>query len=138
MPLAATEIRDKLSLEFADAKSHRSTDPLCDKRGCIELNCSNQLSSGPRERLLRLLRCGTLAISSYTECSTPSWSVYMRTWVLQLPFSLHFPPDANVRVRVIHHQQRSRPRHRLKQLPHQRALLWPRVGKKQANVGDGA
>ena len=40
-----------------------------------------------------------------------SWSVHMRTWALQRPLALHFPTDADVRVRVIHHQQRSRPRH---------------------------
>jgi hypothetical protein len=30
MPLAATEIRDKLSLDFTDTKSHRRTYPLWD------------------------------------------------------------------------------------------------------------
>ena len=33
MPLAATDIRDKLSLGFADAKSHCGTDPLRDSAG---------------------------------------------------------------------------------------------------------
>src|SRR2546427_3010533 len=33
--------------------------------------------------------------------SAPSLSVHMRTWILQLSLSLHFPPDADVRVRVI-------------------------------------
>ena len=46
--------------------------------------------------------------------AAPSWSVHMHTWVLQRPLALHFPPDADVRVRVIHDQQRSHPRHRLK------------------------
>src|SRR5205823_3804270 len=69
--------------------------------------------------------------------AAPSWSAPLRTPVLQLPLSLHFPKDADVRIRVIHHQNRSLPRHHLKQLPHQRALLRPRIGKKHANVGDG-
>jgi hypothetical protein len=39
----------------------------------------------------------------------PSWSVHMHTWVLQRPLALHFPKDANVRVRVIHDQNCSLP-----------------------------
>src|SRR6266702_3272924 len=49
---------------------------------------------------------------------------------------LHFPKYADVLVRVIHHQHRSLHRNRIKQLLHQLLLLWPWIGKKQANLGD--
>ena len=49
---------DKLSLGFTGSNPRHITDPFRDERGCIELNCPNQLSSvpvdfpsGPRERL---------------------------------------------------------------------------------------
>src|SRR5262249_3315838 len=49
---------------------------------------------------------------------------------LQLPLSLHFPKAGDVRISVIHHKNRSRHCHRIKQLLHQLLLVWPRIGKK--------
>src|ERR1043166_1580643 len=114
---------DKLSLGFTGSKRRHVTYPLRDKRGCIALNCLHQLScvpvdfpSGPREKVSQGQYAHAKPMASplaqergsggadhapsvlIQHASTPSWSVSMHTWVLQLPLSRHFPPDANVRV----------------------------------------
>ena len=153
---------EKIRLAVQCCHDRPKTYPLRDKRGCIELHCPNQLSSvpvdfpsGPREKLSQGKYARAKPVTSplaqgrgsggaehapsvlIKHDSTPSWSVYMRTWVLQLPSPplsarRECPCPCDTPPAAPH------PRHRLKQLPHQRALLRPRVGKKQANVGDGA
>src|SRR5215831_429136 len=91
------------------------------------LGAEHRHAGSYRDRLIIMLHHST----------EPSLSVHMRTRVLHLHLSLHFPKDADVRVRVIHYQNRSLPRYRFKQILHQLALLRPRIGKKHANVGDG-